>query len=266
MNEFNTTENQTKNPFFQIIFDACLVAAFSFGVLSLYENYVTNIHSSKENMLAISFDMFSLYYTFIVLFLVLIVPNLFEIIINRRNIYRYKEEKRIASKLVRVLKIILSTLFIVLCLITFADKYSRVEFYSDGTIVEYDRNNQVERKYSKSDVDYVELRTNHVSGKNYWTEAIIYINDYKFILKTENYIVPDNDEYIFYTDRNLYGLRSTKKVFSDKIKINSENIDTLLRVEFPYYNREQAEELCEIFESDYNEIAIWLEEEWGLVL
>lgn len=110
------------------------------------------------------------------------------------------------------------------------------------------------------------MRTNHVSGKNYWTEAIIYINDYKFILKTENYIVPDNDEYIFYTDRNLYGLRSTKKVFSDKIKINSENIDTLLHVEFPYYNREQAEELCEIFESDYNEIAIWLEEEWGLVL
>lgn len=266
MKDINTTENQTKNPFLQIIFDACIVAAFSFGILSLFENYITNIHSSKENMFAISFDMFSLYYTFIVLFLVLIVPNLFEIIKNRRIIYRYTEEKRIPSKLVRVLKVILSTLFIVLCLITFTDKYSRVEFYNDGTIVRYDRHNQVEYKYSKSDVDYVELKTNHISGRNYWTEAIIYTKDNSFVLKTENYIVPDSFEYNFHTECDLFGLQNVKRIFSDKIKINPENIDTLLHVMAPYYTKKQAEELCEVFETDYNEIAIWLEDYWGIVL
>ena len=86
-----------------------------------------------------------------------------------------------------------------------------------------------------------------------------------FILKSDDYIVPD--DYIGDTEEcSLYGLKKVKETFSDKIKINTDNLGTLFEVEQYYYTKRQANELCEIFEVDYDEMMQWLEEEWGTVL
>ena len=118
-----------------------------------------------------------------------------------------------------------------------------------------------------SDIDSVEIRTNHDFGRHvdYWTEAVIDIGDSYFILKADDYIVPD--EYVADTEEcSLYGLKKIKEIFSDKIKINTENLGTLFEVEQYYYTKGQAKELCEIFEVDYDKMMQWLEEEWGIVL
>ena len=84
-------------------------------------------------------------------------------------------------------------------------------------------------------------------------------------MKADDYIVPD--EYIGNTEEcSLYGLKKVKEIFSDKIKINAENLDTLFEVEQYYYTKAQAKELCEIFVVDYEEMMLWLEEEQGVVL
>ena len=84
-------------------------------------------------------------------------------------------------------------------------------------------------------------------------------------MKSDDYIVPD--DYIGDTEEcSLYGLKKVKETFSDKIKINTDNLGTLFEVEQYYYTKRQANELCEIFEVDYDEMMQWLEEEWGTVL
>ena len=43
-------------------------------------------------------------------------------------------------------------------------------------------------------------------------------------------------------------------------------LDVLLQVEWTNYTQQQAKELCEIFEVDYNEMMLWLKEEWDIVI
>ena len=123
-------------------------------------------------------------------------------------------------------------------------------------------------EYNETDIDFIEIRTNHDLGRpiNYWTEAIFRLQDKSFVLQEKNYITPDNYEINYTTARSLYGLKTIKGLFTDKIKINTENIDTLLQVEWTNYTQQQAKELCEIFEVDYDSIAIWLKEEWDIVI
>lgn len=60
---------------------------------------------------------------------------------------------------------------------------------------------------------------------------IICLQDKNFLLQTKDYIAPDDYEINYNTERSLYGLNRIKETFSDKIKINTENIDILLQVE-----------------------------------
>ncbi len=268
MSKIKNTENQTKKLFLQRIVDVCVIILISLSVLNFYEMDWISVHTSKENILAIHFNMFSLYYSLAAVLFMFVLQNAFEFFSGRRIMYRYTSEKQMPAKLGRILKIIIVTLFIVLCSVVFTDKYSRTEFYSDGSIVEYNRDNQIVNEYSKSDIDFVELRTNHDSGRDmdYWTETVIYIKDSYYILKQGDYIAPDDYVVNPETERSLYGLRKVKETFSEKIKINRENLDTLFEVEHYYYTQAQAKELCEIFEADYDEIMLWLKEEWDIVL
>ena len=90
--------------------------------------------------------------------------------------------------------------------------------------------------------------------------------DKYYVIKEKNYIAPWDYEDNIETERSLYGLSRVKENFSDKIKINTENIDTLLEVEHLYYTKAQARKLCEIFEVDFDEMILWLKEEWDIVL
>lgn len=267
MNKINNTENQTKNLYLKTIVDIGITALISLSFLFFYEMYWLSEYTAKENLLAIHFDMFSMVYSLITLLFMFILPKTVEIFGGRRIIYRYTSEKQIPTKLVRVLKIILFSVFIVLFSITFTDKNSRIEFYNNGNIIEYNKNNEIINEYEMSDIDSVEIRTNHDFGRyvDYWTEAVVDIGDYCFILKADDYIVPD--DYIGDMEEcSLYGLKKVKETFSDKIKINTDNLGTLFEVEQYYYTKRQANELCEIFEVDYDEMMLWLEEEWGTVL
>lgn len=268
MSKTKTTENQTKKLFLQRIVDGCVIVLLSGAVLSIYEWDWISVHTSKENMLAIHFDMFSTYYEFAFILFFFFIPNFLEFVSGRRILYRYTAEKHVPSGLFRFLKVVLITVFIVLLSVTFTDKYSRVEFYNDGSIIEYNRQNQVENEYDESDIDFIELRTYHDVGRriNYWTEAVIHVKGNSFILSPADYIAPDDFEVNIDTERSLYGLGKIKESFPDKIKINAENIDTLLEVEHLYYTKEQVKQLCDIFEVDYDEMMLWLKEEWDIVL
>lgn len=268
MSKIMTGENQTKNLYLQRLVDGCIVALISLIVLSIYED-AWRIEHTKENMFAIHFDMFSFYYllAFVVLFYV--VPNFYEFISNKRILYRYSDEKRNPTKLARFLRIVLISFIVVSLSVLLTDKYSRVEFYNDGSIIEYNRQNDVVNEYNKSDIEFIEIRTNHSLGGrhvSYWTEATICLKDKKFCLTEEDYITPDNYVTNYETERSLYGLKKIIENFPDIIKINSENVDTLLHVEWVNYTKEQAKELCEIFEVDFDDIMVWLEEYWDIVL
>lgn len=267
MNKINNTENQTKNLYLKTIVDMAITALISLAFFYFYEMYWLSEHTAKENLLAIHFDMFGMVYSLIALLFMFILPKVVEIFSGKRIIYRYTSEKQIPTKLVRALKIILFSVFIILFSITFTDKNSRIEFYNNGNIIEYNKNNEIINEYEMSDIDSVEIRTNHNFGRHidYWTEAVVDIGDSRFVLKFDDYIVPDN--YVADTEEcSLYGLKKVKEIFSDKIKINTENLDTLFEVEQYYYTKGQAKELCDIFEVDYDEMMLWLEEEWGIVL
>ena len=123
-------------------------------------------------------------------------------------------------------------------------------------------------EHKRSDINFVEVRTNHDFGRHvdYWTEAVIYIKDNYYIIKSDNYITPDDFEGVSETERSLYGLKKVKETFSDKIKINTENLNTLFEVEHYDYTQSQANELCEIFEVNFDEMMLWLKEEWNIVL
>ncbi len=267
MNTTKNAENQTKKLLLQKVVDACVIVLLSITILSVYENYWTTVHTSKENIFAIHFDMFSTYYSFVFILFIVIVPNLIEFISDRKILHKNTDKKQNTTKLVRFLKIIIITFFVVLLSVIFTDKYSRVEFYNNGRIIEYNRQNQIANEYNKSDIESVELRINHSSGRGvtYWTEAIFHLYDNSFLLQEKDYIAPDNYEFNYNTARSLYGLKKIKKIFSDKIKINTENIDILLQVEWVNYTQQQAKELCEVFELDYDSIATWLKEEWDIV-
>lgn len=267
--EMKTTENQTKKLIFQRIVDGFIIVLISVFILSLYENDWATVHISNGNMFAIDFDMFGAYYVLVcTLFIAPALPIFLKILSQKRIMYRYTDEKQMPTKLRRFLKIIFLSFIVLLCSIMFADKYTRVEFHNDGRIIKYNRQNQVVNKYEKSDVDFVELRTNNsFPGRTvtHWPEAVVYVKDNKFILTENDFIAPESLAYDE-TERSLYGLKKVKEVFSDKIKIGPENLDTLLEVEYMNYTQEQAEELCEIFEVDAEKISLWLEEAWGIVL
>lgn len=93
-----------------------------------------------------------------------------------------------------------------------------------------------------------------------------FVEDRYYTLTQKNYIAPDDYVVNPENERSLYGLKKIKEIFSDKIKINTENVDTLLHVEHLYYTKGQAKRLCEIFEVDFDEMMLWLEEEWDIVL
>ena len=268
MNKIKNIENQTKSLYLKYIVDIGFIALISLAVLYFYETYWFSVHTAKENMLAVHFDMFSTVYNLVALLFVFVLPKAFEFFASRGTMRRYSSEKQIPTKVVRVLKIMLFSAFVILFSVTFADKNSRVEFYDNGNIIEYNKNNEIVNEYKISDIDSVEIRTNHDFGKlvDYWTEAVIDIGDTCYILKSDDYIT--SDDYVINpeTERSLYGLKKVKEIFSDKIKINTVNLDTLLEVEQYYYTKGQAKELCEIFEVDYDEMMLWLEEEWGAVL
>ncbi len=268
MSKINTEENQTKNLLLQKIVDGGIIVLISVTVLIFYESYWTSAHSLKENMFALHFDMFSTYYSFAFILFLFLGPTFFEFIAGGKILYRYTDKKCMPTKLARILKIIVVSFFIILFSVIFTDKYSRLEFYNNGNIIIYNRQNQVVNTYTESDIELIELRTNHNIGRkvSYWTEAIIHVKDNKFILKTENYITSDNYEVNYDTARSLYGLSSIKENFPDKIKIDTENIDTLLEVEHYNYTQGQAKKLCEIFEVDYGKMMIWLKEEYDIVL
>lgn len=266
MNKIKNTENHTKNIILKKIVDGCIIVLISLIVLSIYED-AWRIEHTKESMFAIQFDMFSFYYLLAPVMLFYVVPNFYEFISNKKILYRYSDEKRIPTKVARFLRIVLISFIVILLSMLFTDKYSRVEFYDNGNIIEYNKNNEIINEYKISDVDSVEIRTNHDFGRHvdYWTEAVVDIDDSCFILKSDDYIVPD--DYIGDTEEcSLYGLKKVKETFSDKIKINTDNLGTLFEVEQYYYTKRQANELCEIFEVDYDEMMQWLEEEWGTVL
>lgn len=266
MNKIKNTENHTKNIILKKIVDGCIIVLISLIVLSIYED-AWRIEHTKESMFAIQFDMFNFYYLLAPVMLFYVVPNFYEFISNKKILYRYSDEKRIPTKVARFLRIVLISFIVILLSMLFTDKYSRVEFYDNGNIIEYNKNNEIINEYKISDVDSVEIRTNHDFGRHvdYWTEAVVDIDDSCFILKSDDYIVPD--DYIGDTEEcSLYGLKKVKETFSDKIKINTDNLGTLFEVEQYYYTKRQANELCEIFEVDYDEMMQWLEEEWGTVL
>ncbi len=268
MSKIKSTENQTQKLFTQRLIDACITVLISGFILATYQYDCTSVHTSKENMLAIYFDMFDIFFSMAFAVFMYILPNFIEFLNGKRILYKYTSEKQLPTKSRRFLKITLVTAFITLCAVTFTDKYSRVEFYNDGSIVEFNKHNEVIIEISKDDIDYVELKTNHSVGKytSYWTEAVIYAGNNEFTLGYGNYITPYiYDEINPETFGELYGLRKVKETFGDKIRINTENIDTLLRVEHLNYTQEQARELCNIFEVDYDEIASYLEE-WDVVL
>lgn len=267
MSTVKTPENQTKKLFLQKLVDGCIVVLISSIILKVYEGYWTSVHSSKEALFAISFDMFSVYYVFVSVLLIFIAPNIYEIIISKKLTRKYTTPKQLPSKLLRFLTILVVTIFISLCSLTFADKYSRVEFYTNGNIVEYNRHNEIENQYTEADIDFVELRTNNSLGKmtSYWTEAVFNVKYKKFILTSENYITALEYDVNYETEKSLYGLKTIKENFSDKIKIKNEKIHTLLRVESTSYTQHQAKELCDIFEVDYNEAIAYLGE-WDIVL
>lgn len=269
MNKIENIENQTKNPHFQIIVDIAIILLISVCALSIYNDYWLFEHASKKNLLAIHFDMFSFYYLLVFALFMCVVPNALEFFSGRSFLHKYTSERQLPAKLVRVLKIIITTAIIVLCSVMFSDNYSRVEFYDNGIIVEYNKDNQIVNEYSKGDIDVVELKADYGrSGRHVYYKAVanIYINDSYYTLNQGNYIAPDNFAVNPETERNLYGLKKVKEIFSDKIKINTENLDILFEVERYDYTKSQAKELCDIFEVDYNEMMLWLEEEWGIVL
>ena len=267
MSEIKPIENQTKNLILQKIVDGCIIILISLFVLTIYED-AWSIEHTKENMFAIHFYMFNIYYILAFVMFFYVVPNFYEFIGNKRILYRYSDEKRIPTKFVRFLRIVLISFIVILVSVLFTDKYSRVEFYNDGSIIEYNRQNEVVNEYNKSDIEFIEIRTNHSLGRkvSYWTEAIICLSDKRFCMTGENYIAPDNYVTNYETERDLYGLQKIIENFPDKIKINTENVDTLLHVEWVNYTKEQAKELCEIFEVDFDEMMLWLEEEWDIVL
>ncbi len=267
MSKIIAGENQTKSLILKKIVDGCIIALICLFVLTIYEDAWT-IEHIKENMFAIHFDMFGIYYLLAFVLFFYVVPNFYEFISNKRILYRYSDEKQIPTKFARFLRIVLISVIVVLLSVLFIDKYSRVEFYNDGSIIEYNRQNQVVNEYNKSDIEFIEIRTNHSLGRqtSYWTEAIICLTEKRFSLTEEDYIAPDNYVTNYETERSLYGLKKIIENFPDIIKINSENIDTLLHVEWVNYTKEQAKELCEIFEVDFEETMIWLEEEWDIVL
>lgn len=268
MNETKTAENQTKKLVLQRIIDTAIIALVSVVILSIYEDAWLFEHSSKANMIAIHFNMFEFYSGLVVALLMFVLPYAFDFFSGRNIMYKYTSEKQMPTKLGRILKIVIVSLFIVLCSVMFTDKYSRVEFYDNGSIVEYNRHNQVENEYTESDIDYVLLKINHSNGRHvsYWTEAVIHISDNEFILREANYIAPDNDEFNYRTERSLYGLGKIKEVFSDKIIINTETLDILFEVEHYNYTKSQAEKLCKIYEVNYDEMMLYIKERWDIVL
>ena len=269
MNKIGNTENHTKNLYFQRIVDVAIILLLSVIALTIYNDYWLYEHSTKENMLAIQFYMFNFYLTLVCLLFMYVIPNALDFFSRRNYLYRYTSENKLSARFVRALKLIIATVIIVLCSIMFDDKYSRVEFYDDGRIVEYNKENQIVNEYLKSDVDFVELEAvcGHSSKHTYYRAvANIYVNDSYYTLSQKNYIAPDTYVVNPDTERSLYGLKKVKEIFSDKITINKENIDTLLEVEHLYYTKGQAKELCEIFEIDYDDMMLWLEEEWDIVL
>ena len=271
MGEIKLTEKQTKNHNLQRLVDCCVILLLSIIILSIYESDWSSVHASKDNMYAIYFDMFGTYYSFAFILMYFFVPNFFEFISGsgRNFLYRYTSENKLSARFVRALKIVIVTVVIVLSSIMFADKYSRVEFYDNGSIIEYNKDNQVIYEYTESDINFIEIKTNYGhTGRHttYWTEAVIYIEGKNFVIREKNYIAPWDYEDNIETERSLYGLSRVKENFSDKIKINTENIDTLLEVEHLYYTKDQARKLCGIFEVDFDEIMLWLEEEWDIVL
>lgn len=268
MSKIITGENQTKNLYLKNIVDAGIIALISLTVLYFYEMFWLSVHTTKENIFAIHFDMFSKVYSLVALLFIIVLPNAFEFFSSRGIIYRYTSEKQIPTKVVRVLKIILFSVFIILFSITFSDKNSRVEFYDNGNILEYNRNNEIINEHKISDIASVEIRTNHNFGRHvdYWTEVVVDIDDACYILKPDDYITPDDYVVNPETERSLYGLKKVKEIFFGKIKVNTTNLDTLLKAEQFNYTRGQAKELCDIFEVDYDEMMLWLEEEWDIVL
>lgn len=267
VNKTKSTENQTKNLYLKSIVDMGIIALISLVVLYFYETYWFSVHTAKENMIAIHFDMFGIVYNLVALLLVVVLPHAFGFFSNKGIMRRYTSEKQIPTKVVRVLKIILFSALVILFSVTFADKNSRVEFYDNGNIIEYSKNNEIVNEYKISDIDSVEIRTNHDLGKhvNYWAEVVVDVDDAYYILQSDDYITPDDYVVNPETERSLYGLKIFKEIFSDKIKINTVNFNTLLEVEQNYYTKGQAKELCEIFEVDYDETMLWLEE-CGIVL
>lgn len=157
MNRIKNTANQVKNLQFQKIVDIAVILLSSIIALVIYNDYWLFEHASKENMLAMHFDIFSSYYFFVSVLFMSVIPNALEFFSGRSFLRRYTSENRLPPRLVRALKIVLLTVIIFLCSVMFADKYSRVEFYDNGRIVEYNKNNQIVNEYSKNDVDYVEL-------------------------------------------------------------------------------------------------------------
>ena len=268
MIKYGTIGNQTGNLFMQRIVDGCIVAIVSLFVLAVYENAWT-IEHTKEDMYAIFFDMFSFYYYIALMLLFFILPSFLDGFKDRKIFYRYTDEKQMPTKIYRLLRGILLIVCVVLFSVVFSDKYSRTEFYNDGIIIEYNKHNEIVNKYDKSDIDFIELRTDYIYNKSqiyYFAEAFIQVKDNSFIISEVEFITPDFDGVNYETERRLYGLRKIKENFPDKIKINAEHLDALLETEYYDYTKTQAKELCDIFEVDYDEMMLWLKEECDIVL
>ena len=149
MNTTKPTENMTKSRLLQLIVDICIIVLFSAIILTIYENYWSAVHISQKNLLAIHFDIFSNYLSFVFLLFMVIAPNFVEYICNRKT--PYKTDKKLKyTKLTRFIKIILVTVFVILIAVIFTDKYSRVEFYDNGNIIEYNKQNQTLNEYNKN--------------------------------------------------------------------------------------------------------------------
>ena len=99
MNKMENTENQTKKLYLKSIVDVGFIALISFIVLYFYEMYWLTVHTTKENMLAIHFDMFSTVYSLVALLFMFVLPNVFEFFSSRVIMHRYTSENRFLLKL-----------------------------------------------------------------------------------------------------------------------------------------------------------------------
>ena len=112
MSKIISGENQTKNLYLQKLVDGCIIILLSLAVLTFYEWDWISVHTSKENMLAIQFDMFSFHLMLAFLLFMYVIPNALEYFRGRNFFYRYTPENKLSARLVRALKIVIVTVII----------------------------------------------------------------------------------------------------------------------------------------------------------